>query len=172
MYRWVVRRIDRALLRLFRCVAIPREWDNPVDEWNERHGERAFVRGPAHFAKMTEEQLRDWPRRDAIHWIATKVPIVLVVVIAGPLVATALSLPWPPVLAMTGLALDVLGVWWLAGNILISDEEANRFSSWGALGKADLTAKRDRRRARFSLIVITLGFMAQALSPLVALAEP
>ncbi len=172
MYGWIVGPIDGALLRLFRCEPVARELDNPVDEWNERHGARALVRGPAHFHDMTDEQLRDWPTRDAIHWIAEKLPVVVLVLIAGPLVATALSLSLAPVLSITGLVLDVVGVWWLAGNILISDAEANRFSSIGAFEKVDLTVRRDRKRASFSLAVITLGFVGQASSPLLALARP
>ncbi len=171
MYQWIVGHIDKALLHASRCTPIARELDNPVDDLNERHGAPAVVRGPAHFADMSDAQLRDWPKRDAIHWIAGKIPVVLAIVVGALALGFSLCLPLPPVLSITGLVLDILGVWWLAGNILVSDPEANRASSVGAFEKTDLTVRRDRNRAHFSLGVITLGFSAQALSPLLALAD-
>jgi hypothetical protein len=93
--------------------------------------------------------------------------VILSVSLLAALARLMTPATWNVVFGVAVLVLDIIGAWWLAENVLVSDEEANRFSSVGAPEKADLTAKRDRRQATFSLVVITMGFLGQASSYLV-----
>ena len=115
---------------------------------------------PANFDAMTPKQRDGWPDRAYARWRRTRAPWLLVPIVAG------LAMGWLTQSAAAGvgtagLGFDILGVWLLGEAVLVTDEEANSYRTWGGLALRGDLAKRDRRQAVFSLFVITIGFIGQ-----------
>jgi hypothetical protein len=126
---------------------------------------------PADFKPMTPEQLRGWPQRVYVRWRRQQVPLVLVPIGIG-IVAGLLYWSWSVGVGVAGLGLDIFGAWLLTKAVIMTDEEAEWFSTHGGLQWRGQIAKRDARQARFALGLLMAGFLGQLFSLLLGQSVP
>jgi len=87
------------------------------------------------------------------------------------LAAAIFKAPAYVVVSVLGLGLDIIGVWWLAEGLLVSDEDARYRGSWDHLGHSPLLIMRDRRQGLTGMAVAIFGFFGQIGGLLLSLAS-
>jgi hypothetical protein len=147
------------------AVADLDELDKPVELVREDDGVR--LRYAAAFEKMTPMQRADWPNRSYRRWRRRRIPLLLIPIVVGVLVGLW-DQSWSVGIGAVGLGLDILGAWMLSEGVLVRDDEADSYATYGAWGQSAYLAKRDSRQARFGLLVLVVGFVGQFLSLVIA----
>jgi hypothetical protein len=118
---------------------------------------------PADFDAIDPQRLPTWPQRVSRYWMLKRSPWLLL-----PLPIAAALWWWTGSLAVlvgsAGLVYDIIGVWLLAENLLLTDDEAQYYGTFRWIQRAPLIAMRDRRQTTATLWVVTLGFVLQLVS--------
>lgn len=113
----------------------------------------------ANFRAMSPERRKTWPDRTFQHWRRERLPLLVLPLILGALTGW-LDQSWSVGIGAAGLILDILGAWMLSESILLKDEEADSYVTYGGAGENHVR-KRDSRQARFALLILSAGFIAQ-----------
>jgi hypothetical protein len=147
----------------------PRHWAEPDQRLEEpRKGQDPTFHpvAPAWFAAMSWEQLADWPNRAAGRWMRSRSWWLLLPVLTGSIVWGAGG--GAAATGAAGLITAIIGLWLLSESLLLSDGDAAYLSTWGGGENRYLIVRRDRRRAYFSLVIVTLGLGLHVVTLLVA----
>lgn len=138
------------------------ELDRPYEDSAELAGAPVKKLFPAQFGKMTHEEVMGWPERRFRIWLRPRLLILtgLALLTIGLLIYLGrMSIT----LSVVGLLLDIVGVYWLAEGLMLSDTEANYWGSWDSLSRWALMKRLESRQVKFGVAVAFTGFASQLL---------